>query len=204
MSRKRKRDVAPIAPREVGRIAARKWAFLGRRDARRYGALLDFTPTHSLLRAEGEAQQGQHAVNAWLIEQVRPDITGNERIAVSHAKASADLAELLADRSASARVQHQNSLRIERLRATLANMEAQRRANVTKARGAVQTALEAIGTWEKYYFQVAAVYTRARANARGESVSSVSAEVPAMRSVPVVEIEGLEEEKPSKAAGGRK
>jgi hypothetical protein len=204
VSRKRKRDAAPIAPHEIGRLAARRWAHLGRRDARRYGALLDFTPTHSLIRAEAESQQRQHAVNAWLIDQVRPDITGNARIRISKAKALADHAVVQGDKTTSPRAKHTNALRLERIEANLANMDAQLSANVAKILATKQTAVEALGTWETFYFQKAAVYTRARANAGRQAVSSVSAEVPSMRSIALVEIEGLDDVESSATTGGRK
>jgi multidrug efflux pump subunit AcrA (membrane-fusion protein) len=177
---------------------------LGRRDAKRYGSLLDFTPTHSLLRAESEAQQGQHKVNAWLIRQVAPEQTGNERILVQMRKAQDDRSAILADKTSSARGQNQNALRLERLDSNLANMEAQWRANVSKARGAIQTADQALGTWDKYYSQIAAIYARARAIAGRQDVSAVAAEIPTMKFIPLVEVEGFDDDQLPKAAGGRR
>lgn len=205
MARKRNRDSAPTAPAEVTSWKARRWAKLGRRDAKRYGALLDFTMTHSLIRAAGEAQRGQHNVNAWLLNQVAPDKSGNQRIIVQRERLLADRALILADPTTSDRARKANAIQLERIESMLSNLEAQRRANVSKVQVLRQTAEQALGTWEKYYAQVAAVYARARANARGQSVSSVGAEVPALVSVPLVEIEGFDEgDISSKTSGGRK
>lgn len=193
VARKKKRDQAPMAPAEVSRGRARRWAALGRRDARRYGALQDYTATHSLLRAQGEAQRGQHNVNEWLLEQSAPVLSGNARIKIQMRKVREDRVQVMSDTTRSARVQSQNLTRIERLDSTLANMEAQLQSNVVKATGLSQMALEALGTWEAYYAQIAAIYTRARANASSQGVSAVAAEIPVMRSVNLVEIDGFDD-----------
>lgn len=205
MARKRNRDAAPTAPATVSNSKARRWARLGKRDAKRYGALLDFTPTHSLLRAAGEARRGQHNVNVWLLAQVAPDKSGNQRIAVQRDRFLADRNLLAGDRTTSARAQHQIAARVERLDSALANLEAQRRSNITKVESLIQTADQALGTWETYYSQIAAIYARARANASGQAVSSVGAEIPALDSISLVEIEGFNDEDPgSSRSGGRK
>ncbi len=196
LARRKDSSAPPAAPNEVSTYKAQKWVRLGKADARKYGALLDVTATHSLIRAASEAQRGQHNVNAWLINQVGPDQTGNERILVGLRKATEEIELLANDRSTSPRVQHQNGLRLGRLEAQVSNLEAQWRANVTKGRGTIQIAEQALETWVRYYSQIAAIYTRARANAGVRDVSSVQAEIPAMESIPLVEVEGFDHDDP--------
>jgi hypothetical protein len=54
----------------------------GRKDAKKYSGLKDFTRTHALITAQAGAQAGQHRVNQWLIQSLDPLLVGNERIAV--------------------------------------------------------------------------------------------------------------------------
>lgn len=188
----RKRARVPSAPPSLTRAKVRFWTRLGRRDARKYGGLLDFTKTHALIKAINECQQGQHEVNEWLVREIEPERTGNLRIEVKSQLDRENLKSLKSSRTTSQRERARIDAAIARLELQMANAEAQKQANIVKGNSKFLIAHELMGTWEKHYGQMAAVYTRARAMQRNEDVSSVEAEIPVMDSVPVIEIDGFD------------
>jgi hypothetical protein len=202
MSRRKARGV-PVAPARLPGRVIRRWARLGKRDASRYGALQDFTRTHALIEAVKSCQSHQHAVNDWLIREIEPERTGNLRIQVKTKLDQERLNELRSLRLTSLREQSRANMAIDRLELQIANAHAQMQANVVKGNSKILIAVEAMGTWVNYYQQLAAVYTRARANRRFEDVSSVEAEIPHMESIEVVEIDGFENVNDSVAKGAR-
>ena len=192
MSRRSKLGV-PVAPATLSSRADSRWARRGRADSKRYGQLLDFTPTHSLLLAVDECRRGQHNVNAWLINEVEPERIGNLRIRVKMDADRERLKSLKASRVESQRLRARIAADIARLEYQLINSQAQYDSNLAKGLAKIQIAEQAMGTWDKYYRQIAAVYTRARTNSKDSNTASVEAEIPAMESIDLVVIDDFDE-----------
>jgi hypothetical protein len=104
---KRRRNLLglPFAPATVPGGVRRRFQTLGRKDAKKYKNIQDFSRTHALLEAEAMAQAGQHTVNQWLFQRVQPIIAGNARIELPVREVETDLQNLKSARAAAHCVQ---------------------------------------------------------------------------------------------------
>ncbi len=174
---------APLAPHNVGWITHLKISFRGRRDAKKYSGLKDFTRTHALITAQSIAQAGQHRVNQWLIESLDPLIAGNERISVQEEELNEQISSLRGQKSASGRDSRFSQRKAAELAELRSNLRSQKKSNTATMESLTMSAQEALGSWETYYDQIASLYSRARAVKGKAEISKVASEVPVFTSI---------------------
>ena len=160
----------------------------GRKDARHYRGLNDYTRTHALIVQQAISQAGQNSVNQWLIEACKPYLTGNSGIKVQRKLQEFKIQDLGSKNPASRRAQSQIATQIDVEREKKSNLEAQFETNLTLIEASHKSAEQAMDSWVSRYEQAAAIYTRARANKAKESVASVSAQVPPFEAVQMIEM----------------
>jgi hypothetical protein len=174
---------APLAPHTVRWTTYLKISLRGRRDAKKYSGLKDFTRTHALITAQSLAQAGQHRVNQWLIESLDPLIAGNERISVQEEELNEQISALRAQKSASGRDSRFSQRKAAELAELRSNLRSQRKSNTATMESLTLSAQEALGSWETYYEQIASLYSRARAVKGKAEISKVASEVPVFTSI---------------------
>ena len=189
MSRKSSRfSSAPIAPQKLSLLDRRRAAKSGRKDAKNYKGLADATLTHALIEIRGVAVAGQHEVNQWLINKVKPLREGNARIAVSMSRLQDQISELSKNPGVSGRQQKEVRTRTTSLTEQLAAEVSQLRMNEENLQALVMAAEEALASWKQYFDAMAAVYVRALSNKLGRDVRSSAAEVPPFESIQVIDV----------------
>jgi len=193
---------APLAPLNVGIILRFIISVQGRKDAKKYVGLNDFTRTHALIVAQSKAQAGQHRVNQWLIHALEPLTTGNERIAVKEEEIQEKLLALNSQKVSGGREHRALQKRIQELSEVKANLKSQRKSNSAAMDSLNLAAQEALHSWETYYDQMASLYSRARAIKSKSEISKVSSEVPVFNSIPLATTH-LEEVRPLNARTGK-
>ena len=179
---------APLASK-IGWIEKNRLRRQGRKDAKNYHGLNDYTRTHALIVEQAISQAGQNSVNQWLISACKPFTTGNAVIKIQRGAQESKIRDLVSRKPASRRAQSQIESQIEVEREKKSNLEAQFETNLTLIEASHKSAEQAMDSWVSRYEQAAAIYTRARANKAGETVTSVSAQVPPFDSIPMLEID---------------
>lgn len=177
---------APLAPRSVKLIQSIRISWQGRKDAKKYSGLKDFTRTHALITAQAAAQAGQHRVNQWLIQSLDPLLVGNERIAVQEEDFLTQITGLKSQKPESGREARELERKIGELSKLRSNLRSQRKANFASMESLSNSGQEAMKSWETYYDQLASMYSRARAVKSKLDISKVASEVPVYISIPLV------------------
>ena len=185
---KDKWNSAPLASK-IGWLEKARLRRQGRKDAKHYRGLNDYTRTHALIVQQAISQAGQNSVNQWLIEACKPYLTGNAGIKVQRGVQEFKIKDLGSRRPTSRRAQSQVESQIDVEREKKSNLEAQFETNLTLIEASHKSAEQAMDSWVSRYEQAAAIYTRARANKAKESVASVSAQVPPFEAIPMLEID---------------
>lgn len=183
---------APVAPATVGFWLSTKLRLQGRKDAKKYSDLSDYTRTHALIVAQNRALSGQREVNQWLIKKSSPLHVGNSRSLVKLNVYETELARLRSENVSGGRAKRLNQERIGMLQREILNTESQLESNSAQLGSLLLAAEQALGSWSNYYEQMAGIYTRARANKLKKSVDSVSAEVPELVSISLVDFDEVE------------
>lgn len=183
---------APVAPGTVGFWLTIKLKSQGRKDAKKYSQLSDYTRTHALIVAQNRALSGQREVNQWLIKKSAPLQVGNSRSIVKLNVYETELARLRSENASSGRQKRLGQERIGLLQREILNTESQLESNTAQLASLVLAAEQALGSWSNYYEQMAGIYTRARSNKLKKSVDSVSAEVPELENIELVDFAELE------------
>lgn len=195
---------APVAPGIVGFWLTVKLKSQGRRDAKKYSQLSDYTRTHALIVAQNRALAGQREVNQWLIKKSAPLQVGNSRSVVKLNVYESELSRLKAENVTGGRLKRLNQERIGLLQREILNTESQLESNTAQLGTLLLAAEQALGSWSNYYEQMAGIYTRARSNKLRHNVDSVSAEVPELESITLVDFEELKQAESTPAKRGAK
>lgn len=182
---------APVAPGIVGFWLSIKLKSQGKRDAKKYSQLSDYTRTHALIVAQNRALAGQREVNQWLIKKSAPLQVGSSRSLVKLDVYESELARLKAESVTGGRHKRLNQERIGMLQREILNTESQLESNTAQLGTLLLAAEQALGSWSNYYEQMAGIYTRARSNKLRHNVDSVSAEVPELESIVLVDFDEL-------------
>jgi len=176
---------APLAPQRVNWLLAISIARQGRRDAKKYVGLKDFTRTHALIVAQSKAQAGQHRVNQWLIQALEPLTSGNERILVQEEELQEQILHLKTQKASNGRETRALQKKAAELAERRGNLRSQRKANQASMDSLSLSAQEALDSWETLYNQMASLYSRARAIKSKSEISKVASEVPVFTSIPL-------------------
>jgi hypothetical protein len=192
---------APLAS-NIGWLERGRLRRQGRKDAKHYRGLNDYTRTHALIVQQAISQAGQNSVNQWLIEACKPFLTGNAGIKVQRGVQEFKIQDLGSRKPSSRRAQSQIESQIDVEREKKSNLEAQFETNLTLIEASHKSAEQAMATWVSRYEQAAAIYTRARANKAKESVASVGAQVPPFDAIPMLEINQSNDAEDNKGLGG--
>ncbi len=178
---------APVAPNAVGYWLSRNLSSQGRVDAKKYAQINDYTRTHAILVAQNRALAGQREVNQWLIQNSSPLQVGTSRSVVKLAVLKAQLEHLKSEHVVGGRLIRRSQERMGILQREIVNTESQIDSNTSQLESLSMAAEQALGSWSNYYAQMAGVYARARANKLGRNVDSVSAEIPELENVALVD-----------------
>jgi hypothetical protein len=183
---------APIAPSRISLWQTVRLKSQGRRDAKKYLGLKDYTRTHALIVAQSKAQAGQHEVNQWLIKQIEPLQVGNSRLAVIIENLKDELSQVKARKEASPRLAKANLLAAQKIQKQVSNERAQFKANKAAIVSLVLSGEEALNSWESLYAEMAGVYTRARAMKSKQDIAAVASEVPVFQTIEIARISDFE------------
>lgn len=207
MARRTKTDIRnrdlPVAPSEVAAALARKFARMGREDAKKYKNLMDFTRTHAIMFIDKRPSQGQTKVNIWYEREAEPILSGNVRIHVTLQQLEHELDRAVKRVDTTGRAQRRTAGEVDRLEREIMNFEAQLRTNIQRGFALRRKAEDAMTSWKTYREEGVTIYTRARAIATGIDVSSVRAEIPEfepieLKFIPEFEDDTAEESMPPK------
>ena len=174
---------APFAPSEINGRIRRRFAALGKADARQYENLQDYTQTHATLEAEAIAQAGQHRVNEWLVKSVQPIVAGNARLELRVREVEAELAEVRKSEPSSGRDKLKLLARENDLVSELALLKAQHESNLRAIHSLRLQAEQGLESWVRYFQGLAAVYSRARKMRDRTLTQSAPAQAPHFRSI---------------------
>jgi hypothetical protein len=179
----------PLAPRTVKFWLSRKLRLQGKRDARKYSQLSDYTRTHAVIVVQNRALAGQREVNQWLINNATPLRVGNARSLVNVQYHESELQRLKTEPGNTPRARRLVDEKIVILRRSISDIESQLESNASQLASLALVAFQARGSWSNYYEQMAGIYSRARANKLKHDVDSVRAEVPDLENIPLVDFE---------------
>lgn len=189
---KSKYSGAPIAPSSISWALSRKLKSQGRRDAKKYLGLKDYTRTHALIVAQSKAHSGQHEVNQWLIKSIEPLQIGNSRLTVVIEKLKDELTSVKGRKETSPRLAKANLHLVESIQNRIANERAQYKANKASIVSLILAAEEALDSWSSLYEEMAGIYARARAIKSRLDTAAVASEVPVFQSVVIARISDFE------------
>lgn len=184
---KKSKSAAPIASARVKFWTKFKLRRQGRQDAKRFPTLEDFTRSHALISAEATATAGQRKVIRWFIDNRTPIETGNARIRIHRESVRAQIA------ASQSKVQKQVGRELRRLESKIAsleqelvNLDAQHRSNLAMKDAIVLEAEQALESWNSYFNEMAAIYTRSRSR-KSKGGSASAAEIPQFRGLELPE-----------------
>lgn len=183
---------APVAPYQVDFWLTFRLRSQGKRDAKKYAQLSDYTRTHAIIVAQNRALAGQREVNQWLIKNASPLQVGNARSLVKIRLYESEIERMRIDPGSSGRARRLSTERIGILQREILNTESQLEANTAQLGSLMLAADQALGSWSNYYEQMAGIYARARANKLKHDVDSVRAEVPELVNIALVDFEEFE------------
>lgn len=180
---------APVAPAKVSFLLGMKLRREGRRDAKKYVQLSDYTRTHAMIVAQNRALSGQREVNQWLIKKAGPLQVGNARLDAKQQLFLNELERLRKDPGLTNRAKKDAIWRIDLIEREILNTTSQTNANSAQLASLVLAAEQALGSWENYYEQMAGIYARARAIRLRQDADSARAEVPILEPIQLVDFE---------------
>lgn len=183
---------APVAPHQVDFWLTLRLRAQGKRDAKKYAQLSDYTRTHAIIVAQNRALAGQREVNQWLIKNASPLQVGNARSLVKIRLYESEIERMRNEPGSSGRARRLSTERIGILQREILNTESQLEANTAQLGSLMLAADQALGSWSNYYEQMAGIYARARANKLKHDVDSVRAEVPELVNIALVDFEEFE------------
>lgn len=183
---------APIAPSHISLIQSLKLKVQGRRDAKNYLGLKDYTRTHALIVAQSQVQAGQHEVNQWLIKSIEPLQIGNSRLSVVIEDLLEELAQVKGREETSPRLIRSNLIAISSIQKRLSNEQAQFKANRASIVSLILAGEEALSSWASMYNEMAGIYTRARATKSKLAIAAVASEVPVFQTVEIARVADFE------------
>lgn len=183
---------APVAPATVDFWLGVKLRREGRRDAKKYVQLSDYTRTHAMIVAQNRALAGQREVNQWLIKKAGPLQVGNARLNAKLELFAAELERLRKFPGETNRARRDSQWRVDLIEREILNTTSQINANSAQLASLVLAAEQALGSWGNYYEQMAGIYARARAIRLRQDVDSARAEVPILEPIQLVDFEQTE------------
>jgi len=191
----------PIAPPALETRRARKCIRTGKKDAKKYKNLMDYTRTHGVIFLDVWPTQKQSRVNIWYDHETESIVQGIQRINVQLHAYEIRLAKLKARDDKTGRQRRRTNGEIERLDQDILNSMAQLRTNQQRGLSLRRQAIEAMQTWVTYRNEAVSLYSRARAMANGTDVSSVQSEIPPftpieLTYIPEFEIETADDQTP--------
>ncbi len=186
----------PPIPAKIDFWERRKIAKQGRKDAKKTQGLKDFSRTQAVNAFESWAQEGEIALNDWLLRVTEPYIKGNERINAEALHLCARIKKAKATPATSGRQQARAAARLAALEQEMADLRAQFAANRETGWAQIRRAEETKPLWQNHFRQKAAIYNRARAMKLKQNVEAAAAELPVYRDHDLVELEQFEREFP--------
>lgn len=172
----------PLSKRERNRI--KRW---GRKDAK-INTSGSTTATHAVLVLKNLSERGQNEVNTWLINECKPQETGNAAILVQCAAGISRINAMREKVTTTQRGAKQLAETIAIEKEKLDDAVALYNRNLVLKEANHMTAEQAIDSWRGRYEEATSIYSRALANKAERDVASVSAEVPVFHGVPLVEV----------------
>lgn len=160
----------------------------GKKDAKKYASLKDYSRTHILIAEQSKSQRGQISVNSWLNRMATAYATGNTRIQVQARGLVQQIALLEKVVPESGREAKAKQVKLGELTEELYDLESQYKANQVQIKAFVKSAETSMPAWARWYEQKAAIYTAARARKSKVDLDSVKAEIPKYESVPLAEV----------------
>lgn len=172
-----------------------RWALIreGRKDAKKYLGLKDYTRTHILIAQQSISQRGQTDINTWLVKMSSTYLTGNTRIQVEAKYLEAKITELKSNLGSTGRKRKAGFAMLNRLMEEFSDFESQYKANQVTIRNLINQSEVAMPAWTHFYDQKAAIYTMARARKAKVDVDSVKSEIPVYEPVGLSELPGFDD-----------
>ncbi|NBX24144.1 MAG: hypothetical protein EBR52_08615 [Microbacteriaceae bacterium] len=184
----------PKAPTSIPWRWRLKLARWGRRDARQYKSLKDFTRTHAIIEIDNMIRSKQIDVNFWLEIETRSLVLGNERIAVDLQQLEHELEEDLRRTDSTDRERARTAGRIASAQQRLANFEAQLRSNRQQGASDRRMAEQAMQSFTAFREMMVSAYTRYRALHAGGNIAAAQAEIPEFVPVPLTVLPQFDDE----------
>lgn len=176
-----------MAPVRVGFWRSRTLRRAGRRDAKKYQSIQDFTATHFIKNLEAETHASQRKVNAWLAQELAPLRAGNAALEDSVRQLDLRISRLELDLGPSGRIRKANTARLNTFRQQRLNNLSQRAANLANGISLIEVAGEAMDSWHRFFSANAAIYVRARSLKAKKSPPASAAALPSIDSIDLIE-----------------
>lgn len=183
-----RRNTPPMAPARPGFWLRQRTRRAGRKDARTYQSVQDFTRTHVIIGTQNRVRHGQRRVNTWVITRIEPIQAGNLTIQAQQAELSerrSALAPPSTDRGSLGRAKRRYEHELAEIDAEAIDLAKQYDSNIASAERILRAGSQAIGSWKNFYEQVAAEYARAKLSKTGKLAASNSAEIPRFTGEPL-------------------